>query len=80
MVLFLPTWFPGPNALWDSEPKGSFHQCNSFRQVELIEMVIADADTQEHAHFLVKVAALVTILTVASLRGHEGFYLDIAAT
>jgi hypothetical protein len=36
-------------------------------QVELIEMDIADADTQEHAHFLVKVAALITILTVASL-------------
>jgi hypothetical protein len=50
------------------------------RQEELIEMDIADADTQEHAHFLIKVAALVTILTVASLRGHEGFYLDIPAT
>ncbi|KAL3788389.1 hypothetical protein ACHAWO_011011, partial [Cyclotella atomus] len=50
------------------------------RQIELIEEDIADADTQEHAHFLVKVATLITILSVASLRGHEGFYLDIAAT
>jgi hypothetical protein len=50
------------------------------RQVELIEMDIADAKTQEQAHFLVKVAAMITVLTVASFPGHEGFYLDIAIT
>lgn len=50
------------------------------RQVEMIEDDIDNAESQEQAHFLVKLAALITILTTASLRGHEGFYLDIAAT
>jgi hypothetical protein len=31
------------------------------RQLEIIEEDIADADTQEQAHFLVKVASLITI-------------------
>lgn len=51
-----------------------------IRQIEMIEADIDNAETQDQAHFLVKVATLITILTSASLRGHEGFYLDIAAT
>jgi hypothetical protein len=51
-----------------------------IRQIEMIAADIDNAETQDQAHFLVKVATLITILTAASLRGHEGFYLDIAAT
>lgn len=51
-----------------------------IRQLEMIEADIDNAESQEQAHFLVKIAMLVTIFTSASLRGHEGFYLDIAAT
>lgn len=50
------------------------------RQIEMIEADLDNAKSHEQAHFLVKVATLITILTMASLRGHEGFYLDIAAT
>jgi hypothetical protein len=50
------------------------------RQLELIEADIEDASDEKSRHFLVKVGALIAILTAGSLRGHEGFYLDIAAT
>lgn len=44
-----------------------------IRQIEMIEADIDNAETQDQAHFLVKVATLITILTSSSLRGHEGF-------
>jgi hypothetical protein len=51
-----------------------------IRQLELIDADIDDAADHKARHFLIKVGALIAILTAASLRGHEGFYLDIAAT
>jgi hypothetical protein len=51
-----------------------------IRQIELIESDIEEAGSQEQVHVLVKLATLITVLTVGSLRGHEGFYLDLAAT
>ena len=51
--------------------------------VAMIEQIESDIDTSEdvtQVNRLIKTAALVTILTAASLRGHEGFYLDIAGT
>jgi hypothetical protein len=51
-----------------------------IRQLELIDADIDDAADDKARHFLIKVGALIAILTAASLRGHEGFYLDIAAT
>ncbi len=52
----------------------------NLRQIELIESVIDAGDSPEQANFHAKVATLITILLVAYLRGHEGFYLDIAGT
>lgn len=46
-----------------------------------IEMDARDAKESEavlHANKLYKVGAYVCMLTAASLRGHEGFYLDLA--
>lgn len=50
--------------------------------VKLLELVKLDADDKEaeEARQLWKFGALVAILTAASLRGYEGFYLDLAAT
>eukprot|EP00956_Cyclotella_meneghiniana_P014411 scaffold21564_cov22-Cyclotella_meneghiniana.AAC.1 len=45
-----------------------------------IEADIESSDDQSQVNRLTKAAALITVLTAASLRGHEGFYLDIAGT
>jgi hypothetical protein len=50
------------------------------RQLELIEADLEEAEDDSTRHFLVRLGALIAILTAASLRGHEGFYLDIAGT
>jgi hypothetical protein len=50
----------------------------------LLELMEADAreaweaDSITVAHELWKIGAYVSTLTAASLRGHEGFYLDLA--
>jgi hypothetical protein len=47
----------------------------------LIELDAAEAEalgSEEAANELWKVGACVCILTAALLRGHEGFYLDLA--
>jgi hypothetical protein len=51
-----------------------------LRQLELIAQDIDDEDDVSQKAFLIRLGALIAILTAASLRGHEGFYLDIAAT
>ena len=48
--------------------------------IRRIEDDIESAPTTAEKNLLVKAAALITVLTAASLRGHEGFYLDIAGT
>ena len=50
--------------------------------VKLLELIKIDADDRDVAYSasLVKLGALLSILTAASLRGYEGFYLDLAAT
>jgi hypothetical protein len=50
--------------------------------VKMLELVRQDLDEREAAEsaLLLRFGALVAILTAGSLRGHEGFYLDIAAT
>lgn len=50
--------------------------------VKILELVKVDMEKQdvEEAQSLLRFGALVAILTAASLRGHEGFYLDITAT
>lgn len=50
-----------------------------IKQLEFIKRDADESDGQA-ARRLYKLGALVTILTVASLRGHEGYYLDLAAT
>jgi hypothetical protein len=50
------------------------------RQLELIEEDIEESSDNETRHFLIRLGALIAILTAGSLRGHEGFYLDIAGT
>jgi hypothetical protein len=47
--------------------------------LELVKQDLEDREDEEVA-LLTRFGALVAILTGASLRGHEGFYLDIAAT
>jgi hypothetical protein len=51
-----------------------------LRQLELIAQDIDDEDDVSQKAFLIRLGALIAILTAASLRGHEGFYLDITAT
>jgi hypothetical protein len=51
--------------------------------VRQLELIAADIDSEDDAstrNFLIRLGALIAILTSASLRGHEGFYLDIAGT
>jgi hypothetical protein len=51
--------------------------------IRQLELIWADAEfepVQSHRHLLIKTGALIAILTAASLRGHEGFYLDISGT
>jgi hypothetical protein len=50
--------------------------------VKMLELVKQDLDDREDEEvaLLTRFGALVAILTGASLRGHEGLYLDIAAT
>lgn len=50
-----------------------------LKQLEMIRSDMEEAVGTEKS-FLVKLGALITLLTAASLRGHEGFYLDIAST
>ena len=50
------------------------------RLLELVDVDITTAEDSLHKTLLIRFGALVTILTAGSLRGHEGFYLDIAAT
>lgn len=50
------------------------------RLLELVDVDIASSEDSAHAKLLTRFGSLVAILTAASLRGHEGFYLDIAAT
>ena len=45
-----------------------------------IEADIESSDDHSQVNRLIKAAALITVLTAASLRGNEGFYLDIAGT
>ena len=50
--------------------------------VALINLIKEDAemaDTPEEADYLYKVGAYLTTVTAASLRGYEGFYLDLSA-
>jgi hypothetical protein len=49
---------------------------------KMLELVKQDLDEREgdEVALLLRFGALVAILTGASLRGHEGFYLDVAAT
>jgi hypothetical protein len=51
-----------------------------LRQLELILQDIEDEDDVSQKSFLIRLGTLITILTAASLRGNEGFYLNIAAT
>ena len=50
--------------------------------VKVLELVKLDMDErdEEEARSLLRFGALIAVLTAASLRGYEGFYLDIAAT
>ena len=51
--------------------------------VRILDLIRADVEAEtslDRKHRLIKLGALVAILTGASLRGHEGFYLDIAGT
>ena len=51
--------------------------------VAMVKQIEEDAAASEdinEVNRLIKTAALITLLTAASLRGHEGFYLDIAGT
>ena len=50
------------------------------RQLELIRDDMESETSQSRKHLLTKLGALITVLTAGSLRGHEGFYLDIAGT
>jgi len=50
------------------------------RMLELVELDITVSENVSNTKALTRFGTLVTILTAASLRGHEGFYLDIAAT
>lgn len=50
-----------------------------LKQLEMIKRD-ADAADGEEANFLYKVGALICILTAGALRGHEGFYFDLAST
>ena len=49
------------------------------KMLELIKLDVLERD-EEYSRILVRLGALVAILTAASLRGYEGFYLDLAAT
>lgn len=51
-----------------------------LRQLELIKLDIEAEDNRARRNLLTKVGALIAVLTAGSLRGHEGFYLDIAGT
>lgn len=51
--------------------------------LEQLRLVKRDAEDTEDPHYsktLYKFGSLICILTAASLRGHEGFYTDLAAT
>ena len=51
--------------------------------VRQLELIWADAEFETdlaRRHTLIKTGALIAVLTAASLRGHEGFYLDVAGT
>lgn len=50
--------------------------------VLLLDMIKLDAEglEEEYSSILYKLGSLIAILTAASLRGHEGLYLDLAAT
>ena len=48
--------------------------------VRLAEEDLNASDSASERNLLIKFASFITILTAASLRGHEGFYLDIAGT
>ena len=50
--------------------------------VHMLDLIKADAGqrTSLQERSLLKFGAYITILTAASLRGHEGFFLDLAAT
>eukprot|EP00804_Cyclotella_cryptica_P009196 CCRYP_003235-RA/>CCRYP_003235-RA protein AED:0.41 eAED:0.41 QI:0/0/0/1/0/0/2/0/290 len=50
------------------------------RLIELVDIDISTSEDPAHTKLLTRFGDLVTILTAGSLRGHEGFYLDIAAT
>lgn len=50
-----------------------------IEQLRLVKLDASEA-TSNHAISLYKFGALICILTAASLRGHEGFYLDLAST
>lgn len=59
------------------------HFIPMIAMVGLINFIRADSglvDTPEEANYLLKkVGAYLTMVTVASLRGYEGFYVDLAA-
>ena len=50
--------------------------------VAILSLIKADAEEKDEEYYnvLIKLGALIAILTAASLRGYEGFYLDLAAT
>ena len=50
------------------------------RLLELVRMDLESENSLGRKNRLIKLGALVAVLTGASLRGHEGFYLDIAGT
>jgi hypothetical protein len=50
--------------------------------IKQLEMIKSDMEQANGAdcHFLVKLGAMITLLTAGTFRDHEGFYLDIAST
>lgn len=58
------------------------HALSMGAMVQTITFIKEDArhaESQEEANYLWKVGAFLTICTVASLRGYEGFYTELAA-
>lgn len=61
---------------------GANHAITMSAMVQAITYIKEDAakaSSQEEADYLVKVGAYLTFCTAASLRGYEGFYLDLSA-
>eukprot|EP00956_Cyclotella_meneghiniana_P030673 scaffold78001_cov41-Cyclotella_meneghiniana.AAC.4 len=61
--------------LYSRDSKSSFHI-----RPRSVRMVDASQHTSIYERTLLKFGAYIAILTAASLRGHEGFFLDLAAT